>query len=242
MKERPIIFSAPMVRAILAGAKTQTRRVVKPQPDVDEMGNACWNGWNYGQTTDGVPVFKTLASPIPSSRTKRVLCPYGRPGDRLWVRETWYCDDYRVQRGPYLKPDDLDVAEARDDGTLIYRASSGDRPYEAEQPVFHPSIHMPRWASRVTLEITSVLVERLQDISDADARAEGIYTRISHKEGIAGRPAATRLDGSQVLVMPGTARMDYRSLWKSLHGTDSWDANPWVWVVEFKRINQAEGA
>ncbi|WP_339530952.1 MULTISPECIES: hypothetical protein [unclassified Pseudomonas] len=100
-------------------------------------------------------------------------CPYGKPGDRLWVRETWYCDHFEVMRGPYLKPDDLEVGEAIEDGTLVY-AADGLAPYEQEQPTWKPSIHMPRWASRILLEITEVRVERLKDISRGDIRAEGL--------------------------------------------------------------------
>jgi hypothetical protein len=101
-------------------------------------------------------------------------CSYGKPGDRLWVRETWYCDHNEVTRGPYLKPDDLDVSEARDDGTLVY-AADGLAPYETDQPIWNPSIHMPRWACRILLEITDVRVERLQDISDDQAKAGGCF-------------------------------------------------------------------
>jgi hypothetical protein len=224
MKTRPILMSAPMVRAILARSKTQTRRVVKPQPYIDEQGNACWNGSNFGQDSRG-PHIQALASPVPSSKTGRVRCPYGQPGDRLWVRETWYCDDYRVQRGPYLKPDDMDLDDARQDGTLIYRASSGDRPYEAEQPVWKPAIHMPRWASRITLELTGVRVERLQDISEADALAEGISKR----------GAACHIEGECTYAAP-TAVEVYRQLWESINGAGSWDVNPWVWCVDFRRV------
>ncbi|BBI41482.1 hypothetical protein KPSA1B_100183 [Pseudomonas syringae pv. actinidiae] len=99
-------------------------------------------------------------------------CPYGKSGDRLWVRETWYCDHFEVMRGPYLKPDDLDIGEALNDGTLVY-AADGLAPYEQEQPTWKPSIHMPRWVSRILLEITDVRVERLQDISREQCIAEG---------------------------------------------------------------------
>lgn len=194
MRERPILFSGPMVRALLAGTKTQTRRAIKPQPYVDEMGNACWNGWNYGQDTSGRPLFKTLASPIPLSRMKRVLCPYGQPGDRLWVREAWAA----LTTG------------------FAYRAD----PIWNSPPAARwiPSIHMPRAASRITLEVTEVRVERLQDISEADAVAEGAFTD----------PACPAYDA-------------YRSLWESINGPGSWDANPWVWVVEFQRVGQQGG-
>lgn len=207
MTERPILFSAPMVRAILAGTKTQTRRVLK--------GVQPWG------VRDGKPEW-AIADSAPT-------CPYGKPGDRLWVRETWYCDDYRVQRGPYLKPADMELDEARSDGTLIYRASCGDRPYEAEQPVWRPAIHMPRWASRLTLEITGVRAERLQAISQEDARAEGVHRNV---DGLWSGGAWKHIAQPNRYSDPCNAFCD---LWASINGGESWDANPWVWVVEFKR-------
>lgn len=180
MKERPIIFSAPMVRAILAGAKTQTRRVVKFKPwhQIEERYDGSPWPWMYDDDR---------------AADHWLPCPYGQAGDRLWVRES-FCDARQAAAG-----------------RVLYRAS-GDTACG-----WKPSIHMPRFASRITLEITSVRVERLQDISEADARAEGI----SRAE------------------CPGWhATTDFRALWAAINGPESWDANPWVWVVEFQRINQ----
>ena len=199
IKERPILFSAPMVRAILEGRKTVTRRPVK--------------GAGLKWLEDFTPEY--VADPANS------LCPYGKPGDRLWLRETWYCDHFEVMRGPYLKPDDLDIGEALDDGTLVY-AADGLTPYEADQPIWKPSIHMPRWACRILLEITDVRVERLQDISRADIRAEGLQC-----------PPELASDD----VSPNYRDwypVAWRELWESTGG--DWEANPWVWVVEFKRV------
>jgi hypothetical protein len=199
IKERPILFSAPMVRAILEGRKTVTRRPVK--------------GAGLKWLEDFTPEY--VADPANS------LCPYGKPGDRLWLRETWYCDHFEVMRGPYLKPDDLDIGEALDDGTLVY-AADGLTPYEADKPIWKPSIHMPRWASRILLEITEVTVERLQDISRADIRAEGLQC-----------PPELASDD----VSPNYRDwypVAWRELWESTGG--DWEANPWVWVVEFKRV------
>jgi hypothetical protein len=204
-----------MVRALLAGAKTQTRRVVKPQPYVDEMGNACWNGWNYGQDVYRNPMFKTLASPIPSSRTKRVLCPYGAPGDRLWVRETWMDllgtgierttgDRSRYAYGADTKPGSHSD-ETRKDYGLKWR----------------PSIHMPRAASRITLEVLRVRVERLKACNEVDAIAEGAPW------AACGAP------------QEGSHKAGFAQLWESINGPGSWDANPWVWVIEFKRVEVA---
>ena len=180
-KEHPILFSAPMVRALLNGSKTQTRRVVKPTPEwIGQSGVLSYRG------RVGLP---------------HALSPYGQPGDRLWVRETWM--DLRGVEGAL--------------GGAMYRATFGNAP---EGGKWRPSIHMPRWASRITLEITSVRVERLQDISEADALEEGITYNDLPNNGLA----------------PRRARTWYCSLWEQINGPGSWDANPWVWVIEFKRV------
>ncbi|MGG5238847.1 hypothetical protein ACQZ2F_04770 [Pseudomonas lurida] len=202
IKERPILFSAPMVRAILEGRKTVTRRAVK-FPFTDRAAGCELSGNEIGP------------------EEIRNNCPYGVSGQRLRVRETWYCDHFEVMRGPYLKPDDLDISEALDDGTLVY-AADGLTPYEADQPIWKPSIHMPRWACRILLEITDVRVERLQDISRADIRAEGLQC-----------PPELASDD----VSPNYRDWypaAWRELWESTGG--DWNANPWVWVVEFKRV------
>ncbi|RXT91384.1 hypothetical protein B1F69_14295 [Pseudomonas syringae] len=211
-KERPILFSAPMVRAILSGQKTVTRRALKVQPHIDASGNFCVGGANYGQDIYGKPVTKHFVSSN---------CPHGKPGDRLWVRETWYCDHFDLMRGPYLKPDDLDVSEARDDGMLVY-AADGLAPYEAEQPVWKPSIHMPRWASRILLQITDVRVERLQDISKEQALDEGVMSCERDIDPDGNDYAPIELFGG---------------LWTMINGDGSYQSNPWVWVVEFKRVS-----
>ena len=208
MKERPILFSGPMVRALLDGSKTQTRRVVKPQPT------------HFNPV--GVP---RLAKPVGPNAV--ITCPYGQPGDRLWVRESW-------------------APDPPCDGTWGYTTWAGCRegqiagvPDRFRHPRFcnyaanwlhgpirwTPSIHMPRWASRITLEITGVRVERLQDISEADAKAEGIEKTPSGFWSLYGQ---ADVDGTY------SPRSSYRALWESINGPGSWDANPWVWVVEFK--------
>lgn len=215
MKERPILFSAPMVRALLDGSKTQTRRVVKPQPDFLGAHGDPSSTQPWITREPGLHVF--------------IVCPYGAGGDRLWVRETWYCDDYRVQQGPYLLPAGRNADEMREDGTIVYCADDA-APYEQEQPVWRPSIHMPRWASRITLEVTDVRVERLKDISEADALAEGIVHEVRDPGlGRGGRPGY-RWAANQYA---GTAVHGYELLWESINGPGSWAANPWVWVVEF---------
>ena len=219
IKERPILFAGPMVRAILDGRKTVTRRPVKTdwiQSDRAPLNTApgLFHFWCSGERA----------------------CPYGEPGQQLWVRETWYCDHDDVMRGPYLKPDDLNVSEAREDGTLVY-AADGLTPYEADQPVWKPSIHMPRWACRILLEITDIRVERLQEGEGETAFesryiAEGI-NRIHHGDG------EYHYHAFKDEVGPGNWNDPFdawRELWVSVNGAESWNANPWVWVVEFKQV------
>ena len=208
MTERPIIFSAPMVRSVLDGSKTVTRRVVKYQaPDlVDD------DGWPLvDRSIDGIGEV-------------RAACPYGQSGDRLWVRETWQAIDgnelaLRIMTEPHPSR-----------GWIEYAATvpEGHEP----PPRWRPSIHMPRWSSRITLEVTGVRVERMQDISEVDAISEGVRQMRDGSECWVGR------EGPRGLVTPWpTAREAFRDLWQSINGPDSWTANPWVFVIEFKRIN-----
>ncbi len=194
MKERPIIFSAPMVRAILAGNKVQTRRIMKPQPDI-------FNDL-YLQSMPsvrGLACYRVVGPDYPDNADDDHLCRYGDVGDRLWVRETW-----------------LKSAEGR----FIYRADSESIPGENK---WRPSMLMPTFVSRIRLEITQVRVERLQSISEADALSEGV--------------AYPQLPDNQLDTM--RARTWFRGLWETIHGYGSWDVNPWVWVIEFKRINDS---
>jgi hypothetical protein len=209
MKERGILFSAPMVRALLAGSKTQTRRAWKVQP----------------------PEGTQVAFVPGQSRT-----PYGVPGDRLWVRETHGIVGVEGS-GVHVA-----FAERMVDGKHLL---DGDGGYDivrpgieavewAEAHIDHerwrPSIFMPRWASRITLEITDVRVERLTNISDADAIAEGV----ERFTGILGGNAKKCLAG-------GSIHIDrYARLWDSINGAGSWNTNPWVWVVEFRKLSLAE--
>lgn len=208
MKERPILLNGPMVRATLEGRKTMTRRVIKPQPDGDFM--------QRGRFSNGEPGFifernrKNWIAPDKPDMDL-IRCPYGQPGDRLWVRETW-------------RPKSA-WSGSMSGCSVEYRAG-GEKEFDTVRVVpkyqepWHPSIHMPRWASRLTLEIVSVRVQRLQDISEEDAKAEGVE----------------RLSVSEALNIPGTWKGAFADLWKSISGPGSWDANPWVWVIEFKRV------
>ncbi|WP_395606327.1 hypothetical protein [Pseudomonas sp. B22129] len=204
IKERPILFSAPMVRAILEGRKTVTRRVLK-------LPHGMWETSATGELV-----------PIPAN------CTYGKPGDHLWVRETWYCNHSEVQKGPYLQPADMqDLDQAREDGDLVY-AADGRNPYEQDQPTWKPSIHTPRWVSRILLEITDVRVERLQDISEEQAKAEGVRLYTDHAE----LGDWWHVEGIE--TYSADPRKSFELLWNSVGG--DWDANTWVWVVEFKRV------
>lgn len=187
MKERPVIFNSEMVRAILDGRKTQTRRIAKADNSNHLLG-----------------------------------CPFGQVGDRLWVRETFAAFDADWKHPG--KPHDL---RAGPWPNVVYPASVAKIP----DGTCRPSIHMPRWASRITLEITAVRVERLNDISEEDAEAEGIDMEALYDSqdcydciadhNMTGRPTVTGA---------------FKYLWESIYGVDSWSVNPWVWVIEFRRV------
>jgi hypothetical protein len=221
MTERPILFSAPMVRAILDGRKTQTRRIMKvqPPPDAlvtvehyhpividrhgdmqpgDEIFGAHWDDGEFG-----------------------LKSPYGAPGDTLWVRETWgavwpadepvplrQCEiEYRAELPPGCT-----------DRPGEWPADEGNGP---EVPKWRPSIHMPRWASRITLRITDIRVERLQDISEDDARAEGV---------------SSEWDDYEKYGQSEPYRYGFSALWNDINGPGAWDDNPWVWAISFERV------
>lgn len=207
MTDRPIIFSAPMVRALLDGRKTQTRRILKPQPRTFE-------------TDEGpckVALFQGLNDPLPRIQLGRVItCQQVRfaPGDRLWVRENW------------RTVGDAPLSECIGPSDIMFPATAT----EGELATFkwRPSIHMPRWASRLTLHVTGVKVERLQDISEEDARAEGCF--VGKATGrVFTSAAAMRLGGAEW----ANARDWFADLWESINGPEAWEANPWVVAVTF---------
>ncbi len=214
MKDRPILFSGAMVRALLDGSKTQTRRVVNMPPSWDCFVCADWgDGWWPYRSDDG-------ESPNYDNNEIPMRCPYGQPGERLWVRETWRGV---VEIGPPGAPIEHGVARYVPDQQHCRRVEYAATQDKDGEP-WRPSIHMPRWASRILLEIVSVRVERLNDCGEADARAEGVTIEDRHMAGYcAGQ------------FLPPSIRA-YRDLWESINGAGSWDANPWVWVVEFKRV------
>lgn len=225
MKERPILFSAPMVRALLAGTKTQTRRVAKGVVAV------------HSRTGEALAKL--------DSAGPRVACPYGQPGDRLWVREAFRFTDLfdgdsparvgeRCVDAGYRKPWAPLQFEADGQRTNWQHVATPPNDGPPRPGKLRPGMFMPRWASRITLEVTGVRVERLQDISETDAIAEGIERLRSGRgyfDPSIDKAAAARLE----LHWP-TAREAYRALWESINGPGSWDATPWVWVLEFRRL------
>ncbi len=183
MSERPILFSAPMVRAIIGGDKTQTRRVLKPQPSFGQP----WHGWIVDPEMMDIPT---------------AMCPHGITGDRLWVREAI---------GIHCRPED------GLEGYCVYRADFPDGPLASFEPGWTPSIHMPRWACRLVLEVGAVRVQRLQDITEADAKAEG-------------------MERTPVGTATWSNRQSFAVLWDQLNGKRegcAWENNPWVWAIEF---------
>ncbi|APW38490.1 hypothetical protein RD110_15825 [Rhodoferax koreense] len=232
-RERPILFQGDMVRAILAGAKRQTRRVFKqatgPSLSVgmdDDAPGVAELSWLWGDGP-GHDVHETIA---------RIPCPYGRPGDLLWVRESWAPDP--VDDGSWNYTSWAGCRDGKIAGVperfrnplhVIYAADWKGQPHR-----WTPSIHMPRWASRMLLEITEVRVERLGDISEEDAKAEGIIPHI--RGGWHWREHNPHdLDDWDQLGFK-TAREAYRALWESINGYGSWNLNPWVWAVSFEVI------
>ncbi len=220
LNERPIVFSGSMVQAILDGRKTQTRRILKRQPNNDPSKHhpiepylTSRGTWNWVLANHGMG----CGDPFP--------CPYGVAGDRLWVRETWAREKDKANRTVCYKADGtwgswsedakfyqhgfvIGVANHRRDGRWVGRDYFGR---------FKPSKHMPRWASRLVLEIKLIRVERLQDISEEDLKAEMDWSRVSIPD-----------DSDPWGV--------FATLWESINGADSWAQNPWVWVIDFERV------
>lgn len=203
-----MIFNAEMVRALMSGRKTQTRRIIKPQPEATLSGSL--SGKWLSRPLNGLL--------LPKIEDIAIHCPFGVVGDRIWVRETFQgplfdydlMDSYCKDPTPFEKPE-----------FCVYKADGVPAPefYDADDELhccWRPSIHMPRWACRILLEITNVRVERLKSISDGDAIREGCST-------------ADMMSGDCVADV-------FARLWASIYGSDSWNANPWVWVIEFKRV------
>lgn len=231
-KERPILFSAPMVRAILDGRKTQTRRIMKPQPTLS--GPLAFTSYS---DDEGIESFWTLAQQCPPGQDRaafkreaywwHVRCPYGKAGHLLWVRETWKYWDWTSDGMPWIRYAADEKARLIERGLPdegledIWADLSETANYDidgaARDRKWRPSIHMPRWASRITLRVTGVRIERLQDIGRGDAMREGC-------------PFPNMANST-------SPRDWFATLWESINGGGSWDANPYVWVVEFERAS-----
>lgn len=201
MSDKPILFSGPMVRALLAGNKTQTRRALKPQPSVNEAGLLRWTSGTISAQTDAEGLALWMRISI---------------GDRLYVRENFAIAPTTAWALPKMVSADADMA--------AYYQSDFDR---SGKPRWKPSIHMPRWASRITLTVTDVRVQRLHDISEADAIAEGVdlerYVPVSDSAGLHSSGEAEPTDPIE----------EYRDLWNSINGPGSWDANQYVAAYTF---------
>lgn len=269
MRERPILFSAPMVRAILEGRKSQTRRICKPA-EAQSLSHVVGiqDPREFGQCPSTIPGSGWFSD---EEGDVQFFCPYGAKGDRLWVRETWrswnetcpddhddepcepHCNQTYVayaatpRRGFRPKPDGAAI-------TYLDESSPLEQNPKVLGP-WKPSIHMPRWASRITLEVTDVRVERLQAISEADAAAEGAQAKpwgpwwqgykdigdgdLVHQDVPGEAPPDWMIEPKRMKDRPWLDRSacdEYRALWESINGAGSWDANPWVWVVSFRRI------
>lgn len=226
MKERPMIFNAEMVRAILDGRKTQTRRLVpewqlpKHSPDNSDDPRYNWMAEAQRDRRYGYGVFGETEEACAEELSLMAPCPFGNKRDRIWVRETFQgplfnldmMDSYCKDSTPFEKPE-----------FCVYKADGVPTPefYDADDVLhcrWRPSIHMPRWASRITLEITGVRVERLASISNESARAEGY-------------PAERAADGGD-----SDPWLWFRDLWDGIYPNQSFKVNPWVWVIEFRRI------
>ncbi|ECA4935712.1 hypothetical protein ELO64_20430 [Salmonella enterica subsp. enterica serovar Chester] len=213
MKERGMIFNAEMVNAILSGRKTQTRRPIKWKQtrftEIAERDDGSLWPWAEDCERGGDIWF---------------ACPYGEIGDRIWVRETWQVIHDHIDESSHVEYRTYAPSIPKEKDRYwhtVYAEHFGDESREDRGFPWRPAIHMPRWASRILLEITDVRVERLRDLSEEDAKSEGII------------PSAGG-------VLPGWEyRINFRDLWMDIYGTDNWEANPWVWVIEFKRVEGA---
>jgi len=224
IKERPILFSTDMVQALLAGRKTQTRRIIKPQPEKAAYGKVNWKGREL-----------TLNSFSNHS-------PYGQVGDLLWVREGFhldkndqFCDESSTHDTFTYKADHYhrDVKRIGVNYDNIDLCTEGwyDTDYP-EETKWRPSIHMPKVAARLWLKVINVKVERLDAISDEDAIAEGIAKPPSDETGVHYK----NYHHPDFFMI--TPKYSFKTLWEAINGNESWDANPWLWVVEFEELSK----
>lgn len=211
MKERPILFSGEMVRAILEGHKTQTRRVINPQPFLEQGKDGAKNWWCLDRSRSGYGSQVGNSAWEEGAKPYILHWPYGQPGDRLWVREAFqplFADGVKFRDADWKTGKGYAIRYVATDGRTEWMD-----PDDRVTDRCKPGIHMPRWASRLTLELTKVRIEKVQEISGEDIGAEGIK-------------------------LSGNYRASWRELWNSINAKRGfgWDANPWLWVLEFKRL------
>ncbi|WP_059265020.1 hypothetical protein [Acinetobacter baumannii] len=222
MNERPILFNTEMVRAILEGRKTQTRRLVKEKLISEQ---AEFESGNRPNVIHSEPSLKYY---IDNS------CPFGQVGDHLWVRETF---SYALNEDDHICDKDGNSVWDVKDAHIYFAASEIN-----VEGKWMPSIHMPRWASRFSLEITNIRVERLNELSEADAIEEGVEPIIVQDNVKVGNGWAKENRHmwkgykNKARAYQDTAKDSFNSLWESINGDGSWDLNPWVWVIEFRVI------
>lgn len=237
MKEHPILFNTEMVKALLDGRKTQTRRVIKPQPDTSDMKTyTALTGRTYDDrcaTANHIDGKWYLCIPGMSLEVGR--CPYGQVGDRLWVREMWGvgtrpCPVDGWYDGIEYKADEFYIDEIED--LPLYKVEvPEDICLDDYSGKWRPSIHMFRWASRINLEITDIRIERVQDITQEDAKAEGM----TNDDDPHWRPSYSDPDSGGNPSYKNT----FCCVWNSIY--ENWSVNPWVWVVEFKIVEADHG-
>ncbi|HDS7118138.1 TPA: hypothetical protein QH405_001039 [Klebsiella michiganensis] len=242
MKERGMIFNGEMVRAILDGRKTQTRRPVKFPVHDKNLGCELAGNELAGELSAG----------------NYLNSAFGKPDDRIWVRETWGVVSHELDEDGRIRPwtpdrpataiNEMPFGNGYYSGHAIYAADGDftwgdDNGYEDGRSCWKPSIHMPKAASRILLEITDVRVERLNAISEEDAQREGVHTEVWDQTVVAMNYAARdeffqfwSEDMPHYVEMNQLYRSSFRSLWESIYGAENWQANPWVWVIEFKRV------
>ncbi|MCO8088210.1 hypothetical protein [Acinetobacter indicus] len=240
-KEKPILFTGDMVNTIIAGSKTQTRRIIKPQPTYSEKTGFNWNGRMYGVNSDYAGTVRNFAYPAN---------PFGKVGDLLWVRETWSTVNLWGEIAIAYRADSSLIRVVEDksfqceDGTINYDdprlekytfSAWADDLFDGKEGVWRPSIHMPRWASRILLRIKDVRVERLMAISEKDAMAEGMWYTDHGKDQFDNQNPGWfwKLSDSPEQCLH-TAQEAFGSLWSQTYGAKSWEENPWVWVVDFE--------
>jgi hypothetical protein len=272
MGDRPILCSAEMVRAILDGRKTQTRRAapIRELNILQHPGDMITWSVSFLEAVKGA-LSSHSGGKFSDLQARSIIAsqfnPYGKPGDLLWVRETWCAhwgappydapQSYRIVTGDELPPIEQENGDlyrpVSSDVMTVWYGAEGDKPFHMK---WRPSIHMPRWASRITLRITDIRVERLQDISEDDARAEGCEARpfpgpwwqgyrdlgdgeLLHQQAVGDTAPDWMIDPKKMPSTPWldqSARDGFRSIWIGLHGLGAWEANPWVWVVSFERV------